>query len=79
MSRIGRLVNPSEDVAVEHLVLVAETKLSEKIQQTGAQVSVSPEQLPLFGDAPRLAERARRIGRDPRGRGHAELAEAKLD
>lgn len=56
MSRIGRLTNPSQDVALADLVSEAQEALGGKIRQTGARVVVSPELPVLFGDALRLAE-----------------------
>jgi two-component system, LuxR family, sensor kinase FixL len=56
MSRIGRLTNPSQDVALEDLVSEAREALAGKIRQTGARIVVSSELPVLFGDASRLAE-----------------------
>jgi PAS domain S-box-containing protein len=56
LSRVGRLVNPPGDVALEDLVSDAKEILSGKIKQTGVQLIVAPDLPILYGDGPRLAE-----------------------
>ena len=56
MSRIGRLIDPSEDVALADLVQEAQETLGGKIRQTGARILVSRDLPILYGDSRRLVE-----------------------
>jgi len=56
MSRIGRLVNPPEEVAFSELVEDALALLAGQINECGAQIKVAPDLPTLFGDRKRLLE-----------------------
>ena len=56
MSRIGRLVNPPEEVAFSELVEDAVALLAGQINECGAQIEVAPDLPTLFGDRKRLLE-----------------------
>jgi PAS domain S-box-containing protein len=56
LSRIGRIVNHSEDVPLSKLVGEALELLTGRIDQTGAEVRVSPELPVVHGDRLRLRE-----------------------
>ena len=56
LSRIGRVVNPPEDVALENVVREAVASAAGRIDQRGVEVDVSPDLPVVFGDRSRLAE-----------------------
>jgi PAS domain S-box-containing protein len=56
VSRIGRIPNPPEEVALGELAREAVDLLAGQIAQRGVQVEVSPELPVVFGDRPRLLE-----------------------
>ena len=56
LSRIGRLVNPPEDVALDNLVREAIATAAGQIDQRGVEVDVATDLPVVFGDPFRLAE-----------------------
>ncbi|QDG49524.1 PAS domain S-box protein [Persicimonas caeni] len=56
LSRIGRVVNPSEWVDLEELASEVATLLSGPIEQNGVTVEISPELPTVYGDRIRLQE-----------------------
>jgi len=56
LSRIGRLVNPSEDISFETLANDAIELVQGRIQARGIQVEIQPNLPKVYGDRPRLVE-----------------------
>lgn len=56
LSRIGRLVNPPEDVPFGDLARGAVAMVSGRIEKSGATVEIAPELPTVHGDRPRLME-----------------------
>ena len=56
LSKIGRLVNPPEDVALDELVHEALRVFEDQIEQGGIRVDVSPDLPVVYGDRTRLLE-----------------------
>jgi PAS domain S-box-containing protein len=56
LSRIGRLVNPSEEVPLSDLAYEAMALVTGQITRRGVQVDVAPDLPVVFGDRPRLRE-----------------------
>jgi PAS domain S-box-containing protein len=56
MSRIGRLVNPSQEVTFQELVREVLLAVAGPIAVRGVEVEVRAEDVTLFGDRPRLME-----------------------
>ncbi len=56
LSRIGRMVKPSEDVPLEELAREALELVSGQARQSGVQVEISPDLPVVFGDRIRLLE-----------------------
>jgi signal transduction histidine kinase len=56
LSRIGRVVNPPEDVPLQDIVREATELVSGKIAERGVQVTISPDLPILYGDHTRLRE-----------------------
>jgi len=56
ISRIGRLVNPPENVAFNELAQETVALLAGQIKEYGAEIDIAPDQPTLFGDRKRLLE-----------------------
>ncbi len=56
MLRIGRLINPPEQVTFRELVEEALGMVAGRISECGVEVSISEDHVNLYGDRPRLAE-----------------------
>ena len=56
LSRIGRLVNPSQDVPLHELVRDALHTVGGQIEKNGVEISVAPDLPTVYGDPPRLSE-----------------------
>ncbi|MGA7194501.1 MAG: ATP-binding protein [Anaerolineales bacterium] len=56
LSRIGRLTNPSEDIAFQSLVNEAIDLVQGRIQARGIQMDIQPNLPHVYGDRPRLME-----------------------
>ncbi len=56
LSRIGRLVNPPQEVSFGHLAAEAVKLVAGQIEQAGVQVTIAPHLPVLYGDQPRLLE-----------------------
>ncbi|MGY8770037.1 MAG: sensor histidine kinase [Pirellulales bacterium] len=56
LSKVGRVVNPSEWISLRELVEVATFTLQGRIRETRARVSVAGETGEIFGDRSRLLE-----------------------
>ena len=56
MSRIGRLVNPSVEVGFQEVAQEAVQTVAGPIAARGVAVQVGEENVPLYGDRPRLVE-----------------------
>jgi len=56
LSRVGRLINPPEQVRLEDLVNESLELVAGQIKRRGVTVAVSPDLPTLYGDSPRLLE-----------------------
>lgn len=56
LSRIGRLINPPEDVSMDELAHEARELVHGQAEQAGVQVEISPDLPVVFGDRVRLLE-----------------------
>jgi PAS domain S-box-containing protein len=56
MSRIGRIINPSEKVTLGELIREAQSIVAGSIAERGVKVQVKGEKVTLFGDRSRLVE-----------------------
>jgi signal transduction histidine kinase len=56
LSRIGRLVNPPQQVALAELVREAVELLAGQIAEAGVEVEIAPDLPAVFGDRMRLSE-----------------------
>jgi signal transduction histidine kinase len=56
LSRMGRVVNPPEDVALGGIVAEAMQLVEGKITHEGMQVDIAADMPVIFGDGPRLVE-----------------------
>ena len=56
LSRVGRLVNPPEDVSLEELAFQALDLVGGQVHERGVQVDVAPDLPVVFGDRLRLLE-----------------------
>ena len=56
LSRVGRVVNPSEDVALSELAYEAAGLFSEEMAGRGVELSIDPDLPVVFGDRTRLLE-----------------------
>ncbi len=56
LSRIGRMINPSEDVPLEEVAREALELVGGQVDENGVQVEISPDLPVVFGDRIRLRE-----------------------
>jgi signal transduction histidine kinase len=56
LSRVGRLVNPAREIALNDLIQEALDILTGRISEGGVEVSIAPRLPVVFGDHPRLIE-----------------------
>jgi signal transduction histidine kinase len=56
LSRIGRMMNPSEEVSFSHIVHEAIELVRGRIEMRGVQVEIAPDLPTVYGDRARLVE-----------------------
>jgi PAS domain S-box-containing protein len=56
LSRIGRLINPPQDIAMSELAREAVQQVGGQIAERGVQVTIAPDLPTIIGDHPRLLE-----------------------
>ena len=56
LSRVGRLINPPQEVHIDELARVAVEMVTGRIEERGVEVEIVPDMPSVLGDRPRLLE-----------------------